>query len=237
MMIFIKYLRLAAVLVPFVLFQACADGCNCSPLRNYQVNTDKKISDLKEKISTMEKEDAHQKYAYQLAGWYNQLGTIYLQKELWDQAIESFHKSIKLGSNTASINYSLGLAYANRGNDINDDKDFKTAENFYRKALKIQSRYSDAKYALSVLYFYKLDKKDDSIILLEELISEDRKHYKARFALGRFFYELDKLDKSLNVYEDLYKDLEKLPDNQITIQYKEHCKGNINRIMMELSQK
>lgn len=231
-------LKIICVLAPLILLLSCSDGCRCSSsLRNYQVNADKKIADLTDTIKTLEAEKVKDiKTTDRLAGAYNQLGIIYLDKRLWDQAIVSFQRCIKLGYNSAAINYSLGLAYANRGNDTGTKDDIDKGEKYYQRAIELQNNYSDAKYALSLLYFFKMDKKDDAIMLLTEVVSSDRTYYKARFALARFLYETEKPDKALNVYEELYSDLEKLPDNQITLEYRDSCKANITRIMSELSQ-
>jgi tetratricopeptide (TPR) repeat protein len=233
-----ELIKTLCITAPLLFLLSCSEGCRCSsPMRNYQVNTDKKIVDLTDKIKELESGGGKDiKTSDSLASAYNQLGLIYLEKKLWEQAIDSFQKCIKLGANSASINYSIGLAYANRGHDAGSNEDFEMAEKHYRRSIELQNNFNDAKYALSMLYFFKLEKKDEAILLITEIVSANKKYYKARFALGRFLYEIEKPDKALNVYEDLYTDLEKLPDNQATIEYRDSCKANINRIMSELSQ-
>jgi len=229
------------IITVFILFSLCSlQGCTnnfgCSSLRNYHTGPDKKINELKEKITDLEKETIKDvKTSSQLGAAYNQLGLIYLDKKLWDSAIDSFQNCIKNGNNGAGIYYALGLAYANRGKESSSEPDLTKAAQCYRRAIELQENLYDAKYALSILQFYHLDDKVEAIRSLERLVSENRKHYRGRFALGKFYYETGKLDQSLNVYEDLYDDVEKLPDSQTSMEYRNSAKENINIIMMQIS--
>ena len=211
----------------------------CNIRRDYNKSAqDQFVRDIKSKIAGLEKDNIKDATTMQrLAEQYNLLGMYYLDKRLWDMAIEAFNSSVKYGNSGAAAYYSLGLAFANRGNEKNSQDDLAKAESSYRRAIEINSNYSDAKYALAILLFYHRNGRDEAQVLLEQVISRNKAFYPARFALGRFNYELGNREKALAIYRELSTDLDKLPPSDIANQYKEECSNNISRIQTELSVK
>jgi tetratricopeptide (TPR) repeat protein len=215
---------------------AAARFFNCGLVRDYTVSSDKKIEDIKEKIAALEKDDIKDlKTVERLADQYTMLGTIYLEKRLWDMAIENYAKGIKYGKNTPGVFYSIGLAYANRGSERNSREDIDRAYSYYTQAVDIQDNFYDAQNALAILLFYHKDDKERGLTIIKNVVMRNKKHYIARFTLGRMYYDMNNPEKALQVYEDLNTDLEKLPPSEIINEYKVNCKQNIHRIMSELS--
>src|SRR4030042_1685539 len=82
---------------------------NCSFIRDYRVDTDKRIREIKQKIADIEQENIKDtKNLDRLSEQYSHLGTIYLKQSLWDLAVEAFQKSISYGRTTPGGLYSLG---------------------------------------------------------------------------------------------------------------------------------
>jgi len=222
-------------LLVVVAVMAAAKYFNCGFVRNYSINTDSKIRQAQEKIDALEKNKTKDtKTLESLANWYTRLGTIYLEKRLWDLAIENYIKGLQNGKDTPGIYYSIGLAYANRGSERDNSEDIDKAEFNYKKAIEMQDNYYDAQNALAILLFYNKNEKDKAISIIQEVIARNKKNYIARFTLGRFYYETNQLPKALSVYEDLSSDLDKLPPSEIINGYKQSCKENIQRIMAEV---
>ena len=211
---------------------------NCGMDRYYTLDRDKRIRDIKGRIDEIEKDGVKDISAMRrLADQYGQLGTIYLEERRWDQAIEALDKSISYGKDTPAIYYSAGLAYANRGSETKNEKDLDRAEAMYRKAIERYSAFSQARNALAILLFYNRDRRDEAVSIMEDVVATDRKNYLARFTLARFYYETDRPERALGVYEELYADLEKLPPSDIIEDYKNSCRSNIQRIIMEMGKK
>ena len=209
---------------------------HCNMRRDYKVDTDKKIINLREKIADIEKEQVKDFTASnRLLDYYNQLGTIYLEKRLWDMAIESFQNCMKNGTPGAPVYYSLGLAYGNRGYERNTREDIELAEQNYRKAIELKPDYADAVYGLAIILFYHRDAKDEALTMVETLSGKNRTYYPARFAVARFNYEKGNREKALRTYEELHTDLEKLPSSEIINEYRARCKENISIIMAEMA--
>ncbi|MDY6935393.1 MAG: tetratricopeptide repeat protein [Spirochaetota bacterium] len=168
---------------------------------------------------------------------YQQLGEKYLDRRVWNLAIESLEKAVGYGQDTSIVHYSLAIAYANRGQEVASDEDIRKAENHYKRALEITPNYYDASYGLGILLFYAKGDKEEGLKIIEGLIIKNRDYYRARFVLGRFYYELGRLNKSLSIYESLYSDLNTLTDSPQTKEYRKSCQENIERIILELSRK
>lgn len=228
-----------SILVCAVIIAVAAVGTkyfnwSCSPLREYRANTDKDIRDTLDRIAEIEKDGTKDTVTIgRLRDQYSRLGTIYLQKSLWDMAIESFGRSIGYGA-TPGVMYSLGIAHANRGVERDSQEDIDRAESYYRKALDMKDDLNDARNALAILLFYHKDEKERALALAEEAVAREKKFYIARFTLGRFYYEMNRPEKALSVYEDLHAELEKLPPSEIINDYKNQCRDNIQRIMSEI---
>ncbi len=209
---------------------------NIGLIREYTVNADRNIEELKDRIAELEKEKIKDSRTMaSLANNYSRLGTIYVEKRLWDPAIECYLKSMKYGKDTAGLYYSTGLAYGNRGAERDSREDIDKAEHYYRKAIAMQDNYADAQNALAILLFFQKNEKENALSLIEEVVGRNRKNYMARFTQARFYYEMDKLPRALSIYEDLNADLEKLPPSQIIDEYKKNTRDNIQRIMMEVN--
>jgi tetratricopeptide (TPR) repeat protein len=225
-------------IIVIIFFNIKSDIFYNNPLRKQTGDSEKKIEQIKKKVTLLEKDDIKNiKNINQLADQYSQLGYLYIQKKLWDQAIDAYSKAISNGKNQADMNYSLGLAYANRGKETLNNEDFEKAELFYRKSLAIEKNFFEASYALAILLFYHRNQKSEAIAILEDLIKVNKKHYMSRFALAKFAYEIGDPFRSLDLYESLYADLEKAPNSNTITEYKSQCRKNIQRLMEELSQK
>ena len=101
----------------------------------------------------------HFKKAIQLKPGYapasNNLGTAYLRKKDWDRAIEIFKvvsEDLLYGTPHFPLT-NMGFAYYNK-------RDYKQAETYYRKALKIEPRYINALLGLGRTYVAALKIKN-----------------------------------------------------------------------------
>jgi len=232
------YIAIALILfISFIVLSSFFNVIHCNLRRDYKSIDERYFRDVKDKITKLEKEELKDAVTIsRLAEQYNLIGTFYLERRLWDMAINSFDSSIKYGNRNANSFYSLGLAYANRGIEKNSADDKDNAEYNYRKAIEINPDFPDAKYALSILLFYHRENgKNEALTLINEILVKNNRHYPARFANGRFNYELGNKEKALTIYQELAVDIDRLPPSRISNEYKEECRNNITRIMTELS--
>ncbi len=205
-------------------------------LKSVKSSKGQDIEELKKEISEYETQiDEKIKAGNKLGITYQKLGEKYLERKAWDLAIDSFEKAIGNGQHNPITFYSLGLSHANKSKDIPDKKSIKKAEYYYKKALKLEPDYPNARYGLAILLFYVKGEKNDGLKMMQNLVYRNKNYYNARFGLARFHYELGNLHKSLSVYEDLYADLSKAADSSTNTEYKNNCKINIERLMKEIA--
>ena len=210
---------------------------NCNMRKDHDSISDKHYKGIMAKIEELEKKEPKDDLTKKrLVQQYNIIGIHFLNKKIFDSAVESFSNSIKYGNKTADAYYSLGLAYAGRSDNGKSLSDVKDAEQNYRKAISLNDRLYDAKYGLAVLLFYHKDNgQDEAVRLINDIVSRNAAHYPARFANGRFQYELGNKEKALAIYQQLSADIDKLPPSGISNDYKTQCNNNIIRIKSELS--
>ncbi len=211
----------------------CGGNWRCNPLREAP-DTDKSINKYKKRIAELEKDPgASTRKSFGLSENYFNLGNAYMEKKLFDPAIDAFTKAIENGKRGPSVYYSLGLAYGNKGKDIDGSEDLDRAEEYFKKALEQDPGYYLAKYSWSFILFYNRGEKEKAVDMMQEVVSARPKYYRARFALGVFYYEMGMIDSSLGTYLDLRADLQKLPDSAMKKEYLERCKESIDRLMVE----
>lgn len=230
-------------LLILVLMTACGDKLafpeklSCNPMRKQvAMGPDDAILDLRKQIAEIEKDEEKKlKSMSKLNDLYSRLGLKYLDKEMWDLAVNAFNTSVKYGRRYPGNFYSLGLAHAYRAKDTKSADDIDKAEGYFRKALEMEKDYKDAKFSLAILLFYEKNKRDEARNLMEELVKGNKFFYPARFGLARFTYEMDQPDRALTLYQDLETDLAKASDSSEIIEYRKQSRENINRLLKELS--
>ncbi|MBP7584988.1 MAG: tetratricopeptide repeat protein [Spirochaetes bacterium] len=239
--IILPALLIAALLSSVVILTSCGDmSCRERPyLSNLRAKktSNQRIVELRDRIDSEMRKGEDRRATVRIGEWYTQLGEQYLQQKSWDHAIESFQKGITFGQQNPGTHYSLGVAFANRGKELGKAEDFAQAEHHYRRSLEFGVVKNEAGYALAILQFYHLDRKEEALGFMEGYIAQNKKLYRARFGLGKMYYEAGKHDRALAVYEDLYADLQKLRESPMVEEYKNACRENISRLTGEMSRK
>ena len=105
------------------------------------------------------------------------------------------------------LSYYAGICKANIARAAVDDKQrlllFREAEAYYKAAVKIRSGYSDALYALSVLYMFDFNSPEEARPLLEKLISLDPKNWEAMSLYARYKVVAGDLDSAIDLYNKI----------------------------------
>lgn len=128
---------------------------------------------------------------------YSQLATLQIQAELYDEAEQSFIRSLEIDSSSNNIRSYLGLAaiYEFR-NDMSKMKEYlRTAADLAPEDLNIQNR---------ILAFYQRDQEFDKAIeiakRIDKIAPNDLDNSRR---LGIIYYQTDSLDLADSVFADL----------------------------------
>ena len=174
-------------------------------------------STIEEYKEAIEKYDARiadlQLSESQVGIWYKILGTRYLDKKMYGQALEAFQSALQYYPDNQNLYYYVGICagymshtaldYNATGNMEQKYNYLKLAETAYLRAIEIEPRYSRALYALSVLYVYELDEPAKAIPYLQKVLDIEKKHTDAMFVLARAYYSSLEFDKAVEMYDKI----------------------------------
>lgn len=136
--------------------------------------------------------------------WYRMLGTRYLDKKMYKNALECFQKAIEFYPENQNLYYKVGVCAALMAKNSLDfdeedlqDRYYKVAVKAYKRAIEIDPSYTKAIYALSVLYVFELGTPDEAIPLLEKSIDGKMKPLEELFLLGRAYFMVGENEKAV----------------------------------------
>ena len=132
---------------------------------------------------------------------YTKLGLVFLQKNLFDAAADSFKRAIELDPNSPDAYSYLGLAYLRKNN-------FQEAEDVLLKGLQLAPQYADCHYYLGLVYIGQ-KKNVEAIQIFEKALKINHQFFQA--ILGIVLALLSSLDP------DAGKDDSRLPDIGVRI--------------------
>ena len=130
------------------------------------------------------------------------IGTTFLQLKKYDEAINNYNKSLKLGLNIPDLYNNLGIALAEK-------KEYSEALKNYNKAITFKNDYIDA-YINRGISLYKLKKFEEAIKDFNFVINLQPNNPKVYNSLGNVFKEVKKYDEAINsiIYDKNNKNLE-----------------------------
>jgi len=171
----------------------------------------KRINELEEGIKEYSKDvERVVKANAEIGVYYRMIALEYLDLKMYKLALENFEKSIEYYPSNPVLNYYAGLTEANIARSetsvIKSASLFKKAENYYIAALRLKSTYSDAMYALSVLYLFDLDKPDKAKPLLEKMLSLNPKNWEAMSLFARYKVLTGDIDGAIDFYTTISED-------------------------------
>ncbi len=140
---------------------------------------------------------------------YKMLGKLYLENKMYLLALDQFKEASLIYPENPILFYYAGLCSARYSKSVIDDpesfKYIQDAVKYYEKAVSLDSKYSNAIYALSVLYVFELDRPADAAVLLNSLIEFETKNYDAYFLLANAYVRMGRIDDAISVYDRIIK--------------------------------
>lgn len=146
----------------------------------------------------------------------------FLDSKMYMEALDYFEKAIEIFPENELLFYYAGLSSAKISKSIIRDNELQynwllKTEKYYKRAIEIYPYYSDAIYALSILYVYELNlplEAEEYLVQLKELEQENTS---ARFLLANVFYMTGRYEEALLEYNDILKiaDTDEVRENAI----------------------
>jgi len=132
----------------------------------------------------------------QKAGAHYKIGVSYLNENKIQPAIIEFQKALELNPNDKEALMALGIINLLRL------EDFPRAADFFRKAIIIDPKFSEAYNSLGVAY-EKMGKPYDAILSYKKALSNPmyQAPEKAYNSLGRVYYRLGRYEEAIEAYK------------------------------------
>lgn len=170
------------------------------------------IEDYQEAIRKYEERVADIQLAQSQIGiWHKIVGSRYMDKKLYGEALKSFQKALEYYPDNQNLYYYVGLCASYMAHSAldfdatgNQDKKanyLKLAEEAYNRAITIDPRYCRALYAVSVLYDFEFGEPEKAVSHLETVLSIEKKNLDAMVLLARCYYETYEFDKAVEIYD------------------------------------
>ena len=211
------------IVILFCVFSSIVFVTSCG-VSNKTIQRQMKIEEGVDSPTTIEElQDAIKKYyrrasdtqmaMSQVGIWYKILGTRYIDNKMYGEAMKCFQEALKYYPDNQNLYYYVGLCagymshtaldYSGVGANEQKYNYLRLSEEAYLRALTIDDRYTNAMYAIGVLYVFELDESEKAIPYLEKLLTIDTRHLDAMAVLARAYYSNYEFDKAVYMYDKI----------------------------------
>ncbi len=149
----------------------------------------------------------------QIGIWYKILGSRYMDKKMYGEALKTFQAAIDYYPDNQNLFYYVGICagymahaaldYDATGTSSKRMNYLKLAESAYLRAIAIEERYARALYAIGVLYIYELNESEKAIPYLERFVAIETRDTDGMMLLARAYYSNYEFDKAIELYDKI----------------------------------
>lgn len=147
----------------------------------------------------------------QIGIWYKILGTRYIDKKMYGEALKCFQKALEYYPDNENLYYYVGvcagylshsaLDFEARGDTSKKENYLRLAEESYKRAIAIYDRYANPLYAIGILYIFELDEPEKAIPYLEQYLTVEKRSIDGMMVLARAYYSTEQFDKAVDLYD------------------------------------
>ncbi len=166
----------------------------------------KRIEEIKKGIKKYQKEVEKKVEATgQLGIYYKMLAVRYMEAGMYLEAYESLKEALAIYPENPILFYLSGINaarfYKSRVEKEEKDLWLEKAEALYRRALELDPVYVDALYGLAVFLTFEKTELEETVSLLNEILSLEKKNIEAMFLLSNVYYRLGHLEEAIETYD------------------------------------
>jgi tetratricopeptide (TPR) repeat protein len=164
------------------------------------------IEDLQKAIASYEyAQEMHVKTAAQSGVYWKILASRFSDKGMYLQEVDSLQKEIDYTPNDETLHYMLGMnaAYLAKSSYGNGEQQryFSMAAAAYKRAIELESEYTQALYALAVLEIYEIDMPQDGITHLLAYMDKRSNDSDAMMMIARAYYMTGEYARAIDWYD------------------------------------
>ncbi len=142
--------------------------------------------------------------------YYRMIALEYIDLEMYQLALTNLKKSMEFYPGNSVLSYLAGISMANIARAEADDNKrrmlFLESEKYYLAAIRLRSTYTDALYALSVLYMFDLESPGKAAPLLEKILSINSKDWDAKSLYARYKVVVGDIDSAVSLYDEISRE-------------------------------
>lgn len=171
--------------------------------------SEERIAELKEGIEKYKQiVEREVEASAQIGEYYKMLAVAYIDREMYGKALESLEKAIDYYPENSIIFYLAGvcsarMAKAAVNRPAAQETLFEEAENYYLRAISLDTGFVDALYGLSVLYVFEMDRIVDAEPYLERILEKESRNTKAMFLLARVHVYSGRIEDAVELYDEI----------------------------------
>lgn len=202
-----------------VLFSFMSCGVSNKTILRHQkleegVSNPTTIEELKDAIEKYQERVSDIQMAQSQIGiWYKILGTRYLDKKMYGEALKCFQQALQYYPDNQNLYFYVGVCagymshaamdFGGSGSSEVKYNYLKLAEEAYSRAITIDDRYVRALYGLGVIYVHELDEPEKAIPHLEKALTIEKQNINAMFLLASAYYRSYEFDKAAAMYDKI----------------------------------
>ncbi len=136
---------------------------------------------------------------------YRALAMKYLEDGRYGLAMEAFQEAIEYQPENPVLFYYLGLSAANKAKaELAEEEQaelFRTAERAYQRAVELEPEYTQAQYALAVLYAFELEEYEEAAAVIGELLAHDPENARGHAVRGYVYASMGRFNQAIDAYD------------------------------------
>ena len=165
----------------------------------------------------------------QVAVFRKLLAEEFIDQEMYGPALENLQAAMELQPANAVLFYLAGASSAQTGkafveNQQRREEHLRLAEEYYLRALELESGYRECLYAISVLYVFELEEPGAAQQYLDRLLEIDPGNTQAQFLKARMFVELGRIEDAADLYGEI-------AEKARTLEQRDRARANRNQLL------
>lgn len=141
-----------------------------------------------------------------LGVYHKMLAVAYMDRKMYGLALDHLERAIEIQAENPILFYYAGVSAARqakaqveegRKNELLTD-----AEQYYLRSIDLDPRYSEANYALAVLYLFELDRPVAAREYLQRVIEDEPRNDRAYMMLARSYAATGETQRAAELYDE-----------------------------------
>jgi tetratricopeptide (TPR) repeat protein len=147
-----------------------------------------------------------------LETYYRLVAARFRERKLYGLAAGYFRKALELSPENPILAYWCAVCVAKQSEAMQTEETRRPlldeARRYYEYAVRLEPRYTDALYGLSILLIFEYDELDQAETYLERILAIETRDFRAMFLLARVYVVYGRIDDAVALYDRIIAESE-----------------------------